>query len=105
MYVKQPHGFEDSIHLDYVLKLNNSLYELKQAPRTYYKRLTNFLLENGFEKEKIYITLLKKTLSKEIFIVQVYVDDIIFGSTNASPRQEFYKIMHAEFEMSVRPQF
>lgn len=83
MYVKQPYGFEDSIHIDYVFKLKKSLYGLKQAPRVWYERLSKFLLENGFQKGKLNTTLFIKTLKNYILIVQVYVNDMIFGSTNA----------------------
>lgn len=93
MYVKQSPGFVDSVHPYFVLKLKESLYGLKQAPRVWYKRLSNFLLENGFEKGQVNTTLFRKTLNKEILIVQIYFDDIIFGSTNASLCQEFPKSM------------
>ena len=66
-----------------MFKLKKSLYGLKQAPRAWYERLNNFLLENGFEKGQVDTTLFRKTLNKEILIVQVYIDDIIFF-TNAS---------------------
>ena len=58
VYVKQPHGFEDSEHPDYVFKLNQALYGLKQAPRAWYERLNKFLLENHFSMgmvDKIFI--------------------------------------------------
>lgn len=50
VYVKQPLGFEDLVHPDHVFKLQKSLYGLTQAPRAWYERLGNFLLENGFQK-------------------------------------------------------
>lgn len=105
VYVKKPHGFEDSVHPYFLFKLKNSLYRLKQVPRSWYDRLSNFLLENGFQKGQVDITLFRKTLNKEILIVQVYVDDIIFGSTNASLYKEFSKTMQTEFEMSMMGEF
>lgn len=101
VYVKQPLGFEDSVHLDYVFRLKKSLYRLKQAPRAWCARLSKFLLENGFQKGQVDITLFTKTLKNDILIVQVYVDDIIFGSTNAFLFQEFSKIMQDEIKMSM----
>lgn len=59
------------------------------------------MIENTFKKDQIDTTLFRKTLNKEILIVQVYVDDIIFGSINASLCKEFSETMQAEFEMST----
>ncbi|KAK2451189.1 putative mitochondrial protein [Trifolium repens] len=101
VYVKQSPGFEDLKNPDYVFKLKKSLYGLKQAPRAWYERLSNFLLENGFQKGQIDNTLFRKTTKKDILIIQIYVDDIIFGSTNASLCKNFSKLMQDEFEMSM----
>ncbi|KAK2382406.1 putative mitochondrial protein [Trifolium repens] len=101
VYVKQPPGFEDLKNPDYVYKLNKSLYGLKQAPRAWYERLSNFLLENDFQKGQIDNTLFRKTTKKDILIIQIYVDDIMFGSTNASLCKSFSKLMQDEFEMSM----
>jgi len=101
VFVKQPPGFEDLKHPDYVYKLKKSMYGLKQAPRAWYDRLSNFLIKNDFKRGQVDTTLFKKTLEKYILIVQIYVDDIIFGSTNASLCKEFSKLMQDEFEMSM----
>ncbi|CAJ2638249.1 unnamed protein product [Trifolium pratense] len=101
VYVKQPPGFEDVSNPEHVFKLKKSLYGLKQAPRAWYDRLSNFLLEKGFEKGKVDCTLFRKTTKEDILIIQIYVDDIIFGSTNASLCKNFSKIMQDEFEMSM----
>ena len=101
MYVKQPPGFEDSKHPDHVFKLKKSLYGLKQAPRAWYDRLSNFLLEKGYKRGQVDTTFFRKTLKKYILIFQIYVDDIIFGSTNVAICKEFSKTMQAEFEMSM----
>ena len=100
VYVKQPPGFEDSIHPDYVFKLNRALYGLKQAPRAWYEHLSKFLLENHFSMGKVDKTLFVKHQNKDLILVQIYVDDIIFGSTNTSLCGEFAKSMSQEFEMS-----
>ena len=82
MYVKQPSGFEDEIHSYHVFKLNKALYGLKQAPRAWYDRLKKFLLEKGFIIGIVDTILFIKKVNKDILFVQIYIDDIIFGSTN-----------------------
>ena len=84
VFVKQPPGFEDLKHPDHLYKLKKSLYGLKQAPRAWYDRLSNFLIKNDFKRGQVDTTLFRRTLEKDILVVQIYVDDIIFGSTNAS---------------------
>ena len=81
--------------------MRKSLYGLKQAPRAWYERLSSFLLENEFIRGKVDTTLFCKTYKNDILIVQIYVDDIIFGSANQSLSKEFSEMMQAEFEMSM----
>ena len=88
VYVHQPPSFENSKHLEFVYKLKKSLYDLKQAPRAWYERLSNFLLEKDFTIGKVDTTLFCKTFKNDILICQNYVDDIIFGSTKSSPGRE-----------------
>ena len=101
VYVRQPPGFEDDNFPNYVYKLTKALYGLKQAPRAWYERLSKFLIENGFSRGKVDTTLFTKSLNHDILIVQVYVDDIIFGSTNENLCKDFSKLMQGEFEMSM----
>jgi len=101
VFLKQPPGFEDLKHPDHVYKLKKSLYGLKQAPRAWYDKLSNFLIKNDFKRGQVDTTLFRRTLEKDILVVQIYVDDIIFGSTNASLCKDFSKLMHDEFEMSM----
>jgi len=101
VYVSQPAGFEDINYPDHVYKLKRALYRLKQAPRAWYERLSKFLLEKGFSRGNVDNTLFSKCKGKDILLVQVYVDDIIFGSTNDTMCQEFSKLMQGEFEMSL----
>ena len=82
VYVDQPPGFVDHVHPDFVFKLDKALYGLKQAPRAWYERLSSFLILNDFVKGKVDTTLFTKHVDNDILIVQIYVDDIIFGSTN-----------------------
>jgi hypothetical protein len=93
VYVEQPPGFEDSEYPNHVYKLSKALYGLKQAPRAWYECLRDFLISNGFKVEKADPTLFTKTIAKDLFVCQIYVDDIIFGSTNKSTCEEFSWIM------------
>jgi hypothetical protein len=82
VYVEQPPGFEDERYLDHVCKLSKALYGLKQAPRAWYECLRDFLTANAFKVGKADPTLFTKTCDGDLFVCQIYVDDIIFGSTN-----------------------
>jgi hypothetical protein len=101
VYVEQPPGFEDSEYPTHVHKLSKALYRLKQAPRAWYECLRDFLFTNGFKVGKANPTLFTKTIDKDLFICKIYVDDIIFGSTNKSSCEEFSMIMIHKFEMSM----
>ncbi|GKA66077.1 retrovirus-related pol polyprotein from transposon TNT 1-94 [Tanacetum coccineum] len=81
VYVCQPPGFEDPDFPDRVYKVEKALYGLHQAPRAWYETLSTYLLDNGFQRGKINKTLFIKRHKGDILLVQVYVDDIIFGST------------------------
>jgi hypothetical protein len=101
VYVDQPPEFEDLRYPNYVYRLSKALYGLKQAPRAWYERLRDFLIDKGFTIGKVDITLFTKKLNGDIFICQVYVDDIIFGSTNEDYCKEFGELISKEFEMSM----
>jgi hypothetical protein len=94
VYVEQPPGCEDSEYPNYV-------YGLKQALRAWYECLRDFLIANGFKVGKTDPTLFTKTLANDLFVCQLYVDDIIFGSTNESTCEEFSRTMTQKFEMSM----
>jgi hypothetical protein len=74
---------------NYVYKLSKALYGLKQAPRAWYEKLRDFLLSKGFKTRKVDTTLFTKNIGNDIFICQIYVDDIVFGSTNEDFCKEF----------------
>ncbi|KFK25001.1 hypothetical protein AALP_AA8G053500, partial [Arabis alpina] len=97
----KPKGFEDPAHPDNVYKLKKALYGLKQAPRAWYERLTGFLVEQGYSRGSVDKTLFILELRGEIMMVQIYVDDIIFGSTSQQLVEQFVKSMTQEFEMSM----
>ncbi|GKE66910.1 retrovirus-related pol polyprotein from transposon TNT 1-94, partial [Tanacetum coccineum] len=94
VYVAQPPGFV-------VFKLKKALYGLKQAPKSWYDRLKAFLLDHLYTMGLVDNTLFTKKRNSHIIIVQIYVDDIIFGSTCQELCDDFSKIMDDEFEMSM----
>ncbi|GJS60332.1 uncharacterized mitochondrial protein-like protein [Tanacetum coccineum] len=100
VYVCQPPGFEDPDFTDRVYKVEKALYGLHQAPRAWYETLSTYLLDNGFQRGKIDKTLFIKRHKGDILLVQVYVDDIIFGSTKKELCIAFEKLMHEKFQMS-----
>ncbi|GJS72392.1 retrovirus-related pol polyprotein from transposon TNT 1-94 [Tanacetum coccineum] len=101
VYVAQPEGFVDPDHPEKVYLLRKALYGLKQAPRAWYDELSNFLMSKGFTKGTIDPTLFTIRYGEDILLVQIYVDDIIFGSTNPKHSKKFEKLMHSRFEMSL----
>jgi hypothetical protein len=101
VYVEQPPGFEYQEYPNHAYKLHKALYGLKQASRAWYECLRDFLTQNGFKIGKADSTLFTRKVDKELFICQIYVDDIIFGSTNQSFCDEFSKIMTNRLEMSM----
>ncbi|KAJ0441487.1 putative RNA-directed DNA polymerase [Helianthus annuus] len=101
VYVCQPPGFEDPHFPGRYFKLDKALYGLHQAPRAWYETLSTYLLECGYTRGKIDMTLFTKKIGEDVMLVQIYVDDIIFGSTNEALCREFETVMKAKFEMSM----
>ncbi|GJT11143.1 retrovirus-related pol polyprotein from transposon TNT 1-94 [Tanacetum coccineum] len=101
VYVSQPEGFIDPEFPDHVYRLKKALYGLKQAPRAWYDKLSSFLIEHGFTKGIIDPNLFTRRHGGDILLVQVYVDDIIFGSTNPDFSKRFANLMKNNFEMSM----
>nr|GEV73030.1 retrovirus-related Pol polyprotein from transposon TNT 1-94 [Tanacetum cinerariifolium] len=100
VYVTQPPVFKDPDHPDKVYKVVKVLYGLHQAPRAWYETLANYLLSNRFQRGKIDPTLFIKKQRGDILLVQIYVDDIIFGSTNKELCTAFEKLMKDKFLIS-----
>nr|GEU52530.1 retrovirus-related Pol polyprotein from transposon TNT 1-94 [Tanacetum cinerariifolium] len=101
VYVNQPDGFVDPYHPDKVYRLKKALYGLKQAPRAWYDELSTFLVSKRFSNGSIDPTLFITKYRGDILLVQIYVDDIIFGSTDPKLSKQFEKLMHNKFEMSM----
>nr|GFA90773.1 putative ribonuclease H-like domain-containing protein [Tanacetum cinerariifolium] len=87
VYVCQPPGFEDLENPNKVYKVVKARYGLHQAPRAWYETLATYLLENGFHRGTIDQTLFIKKQQNDILLVQIYVDDIIFGKESIQPPQ------------------
>jgi hypothetical protein len=101
VYVRQPLGFESEKYHHRVYKLRKALYGLKQTPRAWYSRLRGFLFERGFEMGKVDQTLFLLRQGRDILIVQLYLDDIVFGGSSNYLVARFAEDMSSEFEMSM----
>ncbi|GJR44866.1 retrovirus-related pol polyprotein from transposon TNT 1-94 [Tanacetum coccineum] len=101
VYVKQPPGFESNEFPNHVCKLDKALYGLKQAPRAWYETLSTFLTEHKFVRGKIDNTLFVYKTQTDVIVVQIYVDDIIFGSTSTKLCKQFTKLTTQRYEMSM----
>ncbi|GJS99361.1 copia protein [Tanacetum coccineum] len=102
VYVAQPPGFIDFAKPNYVYRLKKALYGLKQAPKAWYDRLKAFLIKHDYSMGMVDNILFTKKKDSNFIIVQIDVDDIIFGSTCQEICDDFAKIMHDEFEMKIR---
>ncbi|GJV92720.1 putative ribonuclease H-like domain-containing protein [Tanacetum coccineum] len=85
--------------------LSRHFMDLHQAPRAWYERLSTFLLTHGYRRGAIDKTLFIKKDRRDIMLVQVYVDDIIFGSTKSSMVKDFEELMQKEFKMNILNKF
>jgi hypothetical protein len=99
VYIEKPEGFQLSENIDYVCKLKKALYGIKQAPRAWYSRLDKYLQQAGFRKGSADNNLYIKVSQGNILLIEVYVDDIIFGSDDDRLSQKFTKDMQNEFKM------
>ncbi|GJU29245.1 copia protein [Tanacetum coccineum] len=99
VYVSQPNRFVDQDSPNHVYKLKKALYGLKQALRDLYGLLSSFLLSQKFSKDTVDPTLFTWKEGKDILLVQIYVDDIIFASTDPSLCEIFFEIMCSKFKM------
>ncbi|GJW85244.1 retrovirus-related pol polyprotein from transposon TNT 1-94 [Tanacetum coccineum] len=104
VYVSQPKGFVDPNHPHHVYCLKKALYGLKQAPRAWYDTLSKFLLAQGFSKGVVNPTLFIRKTGKHTLHVQIYVDDIIFASTDPKDCDRFSNEMSSKFQMSMMGQ-
>ncbi|GJS97039.1 putative ribonuclease H-like domain-containing protein [Tanacetum coccineum] len=104
VFVSQPEGFEDQDNPTHVYRLKKALYGLKQAPRAWYDTLSKFLMANNFFKGAVDPTLFTRKSGKHILLVQIYIDDIIFASTDHNACNIFSKEISSKFQMSMMGQ-
>nr|GFC08104.1 putative ribonuclease H-like domain-containing protein [Tanacetum cinerariifolium] len=83
------------------VKVEKAMNGLHQVPRAWYGTLSKYLLTNGFQRGTIDQTLFIRRQRGDFILVQVYVDDIIFGSSNPQLCREFEALMHEKFQMSA----
>jgi hypothetical protein len=95
--MEEPPSFKSEEYPNHVYKFYKPLYRLKQAQRAWYECLRDFLIENDFKISNGDSTVFTRRMDKDLFVCQIYVDDIIFGSTNKSFCDEFSKIMIDRF--------
>ena len=98
--MEQPPGFEEG---DYskVYRLHKAVYGLKQAPRAWYETLSSFIIESGFKRGSVDKTLFTIKVKDDILLVQIYVDDIIFGSKCPILCNKFGDLMKDRYKMSM----
>ena len=101
VYVQQPPGFKDPNFPDFVYRLLKTLYGPKKAPRAWYETLSQFLIENHFTRGTIDKTHFHRNFNGSSIFVQIYVDDIIFRSTDEKLCNMFVKLMQGKYEMSM----
>ncbi|GJZ27222.1 retrovirus-related pol polyprotein from transposon TNT 1-94, partial [Tanacetum coccineum] len=104
VYVSQSEGFVDQDYPSHVYKLKKAFYDLKQAPRAWYDMLSSFLISQQFSKGAVDPTLFTRHARNDILQVQIYVDDIIFASTNTTMCDKFANQMTNKFKMSMMGQ-
>lgn len=98
--MEQSKGFVNPEHPDYVYKLKTMLYRLKQTQRSWYERLTNYLLNKGYNQGGVEKTMFIKRAA-HVLNAQVYADYIMFGSTSNELIYDFITFMRIEFEMRM----
>jgi hypothetical protein len=93
VYIEQPEGFQLSENADYVCKLKKASYSVKQDPRAWYSRLDKYLQQAGFRKGSVDINHYIKVSQDSILLIEVYVDDNIYGRDDERLSHKFSKYM------------
>jgi hypothetical protein len=101
VFIRQPPGFKNLKYPNRVYKLSKALYGLKQAPRAWYARLKPFLLEHGYVMGSVGKTPFTLKYGNDFLLVQIHVDDIIFGGSSYTLVSSFQEMMENEFQMSM----
>jgi hypothetical protein len=101
IHVRQLLGFENPKYPNRVYKLSKALYVLKKAPRAWYARLKTFLLDHEYVMGSVEKSLFTLKHDNDFLLVQIYVDDIIFGGSSQVLVSSFQDMMENEFQMSM----
>jgi hypothetical protein len=101
VYVRQPLGFESPKYPDRVYKLSKTLYELKQTSWAWYARFKMCLQEHRYVMGSVDKTLFTLNHDTDFLLVQIYMDDIIFGESSHTLVSRFQKMMESEFQISM----
>ncbi|GJV13042.1 retrovirus-related pol polyprotein from transposon TNT 1-94 [Tanacetum coccineum] len=101
VYISQLDGIVNQDNPSHVYKLKKALYGLKQTPRAWYDMLSSFLISKHFSKGAVDPTLFTRQTRNDLLLVQIYVDDIVFASTNTAMCNEFANQMTTKFKMSM----
>jgi hypothetical protein len=101
VYVRQPPGFKNPKYPHRVYKHSKALYGLKQVLRAWYARLKTFLLEHRYVMGSVDKTLFTLKHDTDFLLVQIYMDDIIFGGSSHTLESRFQEMMENEFQMSM----
>lgn len=99
VYMKQPLGYKDTKHPQYVYKLNKVLYGLRQAPRAWFSMFSSFLVQQGFFNSKSDASLFIHKFAVGSTLVLVYVDDILITGSNTIYIAELISTLSARFVM------
>jgi hypothetical protein len=97
VYVRQPLGFENPKYPNKVYKLSKAMYGLKQAPQAWYGQFKTFLLDHEYVMGSVEKTLFTLKHGNDFLLVQIYVDDIIFGGSSHVLVSSFQEMMENEF--------
>jgi hypothetical protein len=97
VFVRQPPGFENPKYPNRVYKLSKALFRLKQALQAWYARLKTFFLEHGYVMGSVNKTLFTINHSNDFLLVQIYVDDTMFGGSSHVLMSRFQEMMEKEF--------
>ncbi|GJV40312.1 retrovirus-related pol polyprotein from transposon TNT 1-94 [Tanacetum coccineum] len=101
VYISQSDGFVDKDKPNHIYRLKKALYGLKQAPHAWYDMLSSFLISQDFSKGLVDPTLFTRRDGKELILVQIYVDDIIFAVSTSELCDLFSKIICSKFKITM----
>ncbi|GJR20672.1 putative ribonuclease H-like domain-containing protein [Tanacetum coccineum] len=105
VHVCQLPGFKNPDFPNRVYKVEKTLYGLRQDPKAWYETLSTYLLDNRFQRGKIDKTLFIRRNKGDILLVQVYVDDIIFGSTKNNQKEDGIFISQDKYVTEILNKF